>query len=103
MNKLPVVLMSFVVLSATACSKKEEAKGACVFDYDDLGGKGTACTVDAEARCKAGDEPQLRPGGMATLKLKEFTAGKTCEAVGYTTGGCADVAIAWAFQGKCPQ
>ncbi|HEY4056611.1 MAG TPA: hypothetical protein VGM39_08375 [Kofleriaceae bacterium] len=101
MNKL--VILSLVALSLTACSKKEDPKGACVFDFDDLGGKGTACTVDSESRCKAGDEPQIRTGGMATLTLKEFTAGKTCAAIGYTKGGCADVAIAWTFQGTCPQ
>jgi hypothetical protein len=97
------VLMAFVVLAAAACSsKKPDAKGACVFDFEDLGGKGTACTVDLESRCRAGDEPMVRPGGMGTIKLKAFTAGKTCGAVGYPNGGCSDVAIAWTFQGNCP-
>lgn len=91
-----------ISLALAGCAKKEEARGACVFDYDDLGATGTSCTVDTEAHCKTGDEPPIHAGGMGTLTLKEFTAGKTCADVGYKTAGCADVPIAWAFKGKCP-
>ena len=102
MNKnIALILMSVAVVAAAGCKRKERI-GACVFDYDDLGGKGTACTIDSEARCKAGDEPPIRAGGLTTLTLKTFTEGKTCGAVGYTTSGCSDVPIAWVFSGKCP-
>lgn len=97
------VLVSFMALIvATGCGSKEEATGACIVDFDDLAGKGTACTVDSEARCKAGDLPPLRPGAMGELKMKSFVAGKTCKDEGFATGGCSDVAIAWTFQRGCP-
>jgi hypothetical protein len=104
MKTMQLVLVSFMVVSVAAgCGKKEDAKGACIVDFDDLGGKGTACTVDTESRCKTGDLPPVRPGGMGSVKMKSFEAGKTCGQVNYLDGGCADVAIAWTFNGKCPQ
>lgn len=93
----------FVVALAAGCGgKKADPKGACVVDFDDLGASGTACTVDAESRCKAADLPPIRPGAMGEMKMKAFTAGKTCADVGYARGGCSDVAIAWSFQKGCP-
>ena len=100
MSKL--VLGSLIGLSLLGCSKKPEPQGACVVDYDDLGLKGTACSVDTEAKCKSGDLITMRPGGFAELKMKSFEPGKTCKDVGYARGGCADIAIAWSFSGKCP-
>lgn len=101
MSKLVLVSLLFVTFAA-GCGEKAPAKGACIVDFDDLAGKGTACTVDVESACKAGRVPDVRPGAMGTLKMKSFAAGKTCEDEGFTAGGCGDVAIAWTFQGRCP-
>lgn len=101
MSKL--VLISLVIaVAAAGCGKHADPKGACIVDYDDLGAPGTACTVDTESRCQAGDEPPVHRGGLGSLKMKTFAAGKTCDDVGFTTGGCPDVAIAWSFPGACP-
>lgn len=102
MSKLSKVgLLSLIVVAAAACSK-EDVKGACIVDFDDLGGKGTACTVDSESKCKAADLPPVRPGGMGTLKMKSFVAGKTCKDEGFAAAGCSDIALAWSFQQGCP-
>ena len=50
MKKLSLSFL--LVLSLAACGSKNATKGACVVDYDDLGDKGTACTVVAEPECK---------------------------------------------------
>jgi hypothetical protein len=96
------LVFAMCVVSLAACGKKADPTGACVVDFDDLGGKGTACSVDKESRCKSGDLIPIRPGGMGEMKMKSFEAGKTCEAVGFKVAGCSDIAIAWSFEKGCP-
>ena len=84
-----------LVTLLTACSSKPAPKGACVVNYDDVGDKGTACTVVAEPECKDDMSPQVT--SLASSKKKAFTANKTCADVGYAQTGCRHVPIAWSF------
>ena len=91
-----------LVTVLTACSSKPAPKGACVVDYDDIGDKGTACTVVAESECKDDMSPHVT--SYASSKKNAFTANKTCADIGYKQTGCRQVPIAWSFQPgtNCP-
>jgi hypothetical protein len=102
MSRLVLSSLVLVTLTAGCNSKTADPKGACIVDYDDLGEKGSACTVDRESQCKAASLPPLRPGDLSTMKVKNFVEGKTCAEAGYATAGCDDIAIAWSFQRSCP-
>ena len=88
-------LLLFVSLAACGGSKST-TKGACVVEYDDVGDKGMACTVDAESACKDDMSPAVT--NVASSKKKAFTANKTCAEIGYTQTGCRQVPIAWSFK-----
>jgi len=94
-----ILLVTFL---AACGSKSSSPKGACVVNYDDLGDKGTACTVVSESECKDDMSPQVT--NMASSKKNAFTAKKSCADVGYTKAGCRNVPIAWSFQPgtSCP-
>jgi len=87
---------SLLLVAALAGCSKASSKGACVVDYDDVGDKGTACTVVPQAECKDDMSPSITD--LASPKKKAFTANKTCADVGYTKTGCRKVPIAWSFQ-----
>jgi hypothetical protein len=91
-----------LVTALAACGSKSSPKGACVVDYDDVGDKGSACTVVAENECKDDMSPQVT--SLSSSKKKAFTAGKTCADIGYKQTGCRHVPIAWSFQPgtSCP-
>jgi len=98
--KKKLSLLLFVSLAA--CGGSKSTKGSCVVEYDDLGDKGTACTVVAESECKDDMSPAVT--NLASSKKKAFTANKTCADIGYAKTGCRQVPIAWSFQPgtRCP-
>ena len=96
--KLSLALFVAVVVALVGC-KKEKPMGSCEVTYDMAGPKGEACTVVREDECVDDVQPAINI--MATTKKKAFTPGGAC--AGYSTGGCADIPIAWTFKGHCPQ
>jgi hypothetical protein len=93
MMKLSILLVT--VLSACGGSKSATS-GACVVAYDDLGDKGTACTVVTESECKDDMTPNVTT--LASMKKQAFTAKQTCAEIGYKQTGCRNVPIAWSFK-----
>jgi hypothetical protein len=87
----------FILVGVSSCSKPPA--GACEVAYDNLGSKGDACTVVSEDQCKDPVTPAI---DLATLKMTKFTAGSTCQALGYKKSGCSNIAIAWSFKAECP-
>ena len=87
-----------VLIASSGC--KKPVPGACVVDYDVVGSKGEACTVVTAAECKDDVRPSINM--LASTKKKTFTEGQSCEAAGFSRGGCADIPIAWSFKRKCP-
>jgi hypothetical protein len=94
-GRLAIVL---VALSLLACSKPKP--GACEVTYDGVT-SGDACTMASETTCADGMDPPV--GQLSTNKKKAFTAGKTCEEIGYVKSACSDIPLAWSFKAKCPR
>jgi hypothetical protein len=85
----------------TAGCKKPPVVGACVVAFEGFGPKGGACAVVNEIECK--DDMSPAAVSYASSKRQAFTPAKTCEDVGYSKGGCADVPLLWSFKDRCPR